>query len=780
MATERITNIKLYKSVNLDSSSKHQMTFADLSAQNAYFASKEQLYFEGLSYQRQNMYARVEMNIDQLQDYNYMSFVNPQYGLNKTFYANIVGLSYQGEKVTFVIFKIDPWQTYQFDITILPCFVEREHVADDTIGNYLLDEPVALGDYVTTRSTKVMFEEFYLVIGCTVHFLSTSFPNHPGDLYDGIFSGVTYYITPMDDASLDILKDRFDALAAAGKSDAVVSLYMLPKDIFSREITDLTTMPEVSDKDYTLTAPNNMQLNGYSPSNNKLLTYPYRSLVITNNNGNTINLRYEFFSGNRPQLRYKASAQMLGRIIAYPLNYKGVDVNFDESIHLGDYPQCSWIKDLYANWFATQSVKEGYAKDRMLNNFTYDRLDMAVGVASNLTQNIATANAAGIIGTGVGAAFDVGGMEINHMRSYDNMISSVKEEREIHSIIPNSAQGAIGNAYTNISIGAYGFIMQERTITAETAKTVDDFLTMNGYKVNRVKVPNVTGRKYFNFVKTSGFNCKGNIPNEYKLAIANMFDRGVTFWHGDYVGDYSVDNTIGGGGSITPSQFRLDVVNGTGGGSYNPGTYVNITATDPDGEFSAWEATAGTFTDRFVSPTNYAMPSENATVTWVKKSQVAGTIADLMGADIGSVEWDGVVGAIQTWYYGSYVKAAWCTTSMSYYAYKIGILGNTWFKHENVDSSWNAVLAAFPDRCWRTANYGGTNTMPVRGDAIYFSSQYTTADLTHVGVVSSVSGTSISYISGNTSNPSGGSDGIFEKTLDITNKYVVCFYHIVY
>lgn len=79
----------------------------------------------------------------------------------------------------------------------------------------------------------------------------------------------------------------------------------------------------------------------------------------------------------------------------------------------------------------------------------------------------------------------------------------------------------------------------------EYLKTIDDFFSMFGYKVNLVKVPNLTGRQNWNYVKTIDCNITGNIPQMDLLEIKNMFDVGVTLWHNPSTFlDYSKSNSI--------------------------------------------------------------------------------------------------------------------------------------------------------------------------------------------------------------------------------------------
>ena len=67
---------------------------------------------------------------------------------------------------------------------------------------------------------------------------------------------------------------------------------------------------------------------------------------------------------------------------------------------------------------------------------------------------------------------------------------------------------------------------------------------MYGYLVNVNKVPNMTGRKSWNYVKTNGASVVGKVPPDVLAQINSLFDRGLTFWHTGDVGNYALDNSI--------------------------------------------------------------------------------------------------------------------------------------------------------------------------------------------------------------------------------------------
>jgi hypothetical protein len=100
-----------------------------------------------------------------------------------------------------------------------------------------------------------------------------------------------------------------------------------------------------------------------------------------------------------------------------------------------------------------------------------------------------------------------------------------------------------GNTYFDYGNGLTGVWVIKKEITDEYRKKLSDFFKMYGYKVNELKVPNLHTREHFNYVQTAGANLTGNIPNRDLDRLKNIFDNGITLWHGDYVLDYSKANS---------------------------------------------------------------------------------------------------------------------------------------------------------------------------------------------------------------------------------------------
>ena len=51
---------------------------------------------------------------------------------SKWFYAFILGMEYVNDNMTRIIITTDPYQTWQFDITFMQSFVEREMIAPNS------------------------------------------------------------------------------------------------------------------------------------------------------------------------------------------------------------------------------------------------------------------------------------------------------------------------------------------------------------------------------------------------------------------------------------------------------------------------------------------------------------------------------------------------------------------------------------------------------------------------------------------------------------------------
>ena len=145
----------------LDNTYEHTIYFQTATWQEQYFYTLRKHGLTNQSYSRVGRNRlRVEIPYESLYDCNYVMFKNQSYE-NKWFYAFITDIQYINNSLVEIQFEIDVMQTWMFDYTLQPCFVEREHALTDAVGDNILPEPVALGEYVFNGSpTPLMADNF--------------------------------------------------------------------------------------------------------------------------------------------------------------------------------------------------------------------------------------------------------------------------------------------------------------------------------------------------------------------------------------------------------------------------------------------------------------------------------------------------------------------------------------------------------------------------------------------------------------------------------------------
>lgn len=507
-----MTTVIICQNVPLDNTYTDTLTFVNEAAQEAYFKSKGVITLTNMSPIRMQNAIRIPRNAQVIYSCNYLMFQNANFG-SKWFYCFINDIQFQNVNMATVTFELDVMQTWKFDYTVKPSFVLREHTNDDTIGANLVDENLEYGDYVfkDLLPTTWLNENYKIVIATT---FNKSVEPAYGTMYSGIYSGLEYNvfdITEAAEATGMLIK-----LDAAGKSSAVVSVFMMPGNFVSfAGSTEPKTM-------FVVKKPNYSDLDGYVPHNNKMFTHPYNFLYVTNNEGTEANFKYELFKLNdQGQMIFNLYGDMScnPEIIMAPENYAGVEgSNFNEKIAINGFPQCAWTSDAFKAWLAQNASS------------------MGMGILSS-----AFAIALGIGATGAGGATGNPVMIAGGIMGIQNTLAKIKDK----SVMPPQAHG---QSTSNISFATKtkDFYLGHVTIRREFAQRIDQYFDMFGYATNKLKVPNVTGRPSWNYVKTMEAKIVGNVPFNDMAKIKDNFNKGITFWHGDWVGDYTRNNKLGG------------------------------------------------------------------------------------------------------------------------------------------------------------------------------------------------------------------------------------------
>lgn len=524
----------------------NQITFADATAQHTYFASCPKLNISEATFQRKDGFIRYPANMETVLGYNYCMYRNKSHG-NKWFYAFITGVEYLSENSCGINIKTDVWQTWQFNLTWHPCFVEREHVNDDTFGKHTIPEGIEYGEYIVKDYTKVNLNadldhcSILIQVSDLPGNMATTIGTRPR-VYNGIAQGCWLIGIPFvvqnvyNYQSLDNFIRCYDDY---NKANAIVSMFLVPDAMIGEHIvfsfnvpmhdpnatgswqfdgyalpysTSVTTLVQST----TVSLPTS--IDGYTPKNNKTLCSPYNYILASNNNGSNVSYAYELFSST-PTFTTRGVLSQGCDIKLTPTNYKFSDTSgcYDYSVTCGKFPMLSWNSDYYLNWVAVNGP--------------------VTEVRAGLT---ALSFGMSLIGGMIGG--DFAGANITGLAS--DVANTMQQIREA-KMTPDSAKGNTTGGDINFSLNETGFKLYRMTIRAEYAKMVDDYFSCFGYKVNILKTPNITGRTNWNYVKTVGCNVTADAPQEDIEEIRRMLDRGITFWHTtQYFLDYSKTNNI--------------------------------------------------------------------------------------------------------------------------------------------------------------------------------------------------------------------------------------------
>lgn len=517
MAITPQTDLLLIK-CPLELDNLNQLTFSSASAQVSYFANLPHLRVTDFTYQRKDNVIRYPAHIDSLYEYNYVMYRNENY-TSKYFYAYITRMEYINDNMTYIYIKTDVYQTWMHQLEFKKCFVEREHVNDDTIGKHTVPEQLETGEYkVYTSTLDTRFNDYVYMLLVTNWVSSESSPPLATNFGGVPMAGGCYVFKTLSD-----MINVINAYPQESRNDTIYGCYMIPKSIVDH---NFDAVPYVAKYDgqsspVTLTTSINKptSIDGYTPKNNKLFTFPYTYMTISNNNGTSNTLKIERFSDSTCNFTIQGVPVIGGSIKLIPNNYNGVTNNHLEGIMGGKYPTLNWSADEYTNWLTQNGVNIG------------------LGIASS---TLSIVGGVALASTGAGALTGTGAI-VSGAMGVAQTLGQIYE----HSLQPNSARGNVNGGDITVCSNKNTFIFEISGITNEYAKIIDNFWTAYGYKVNSYKVPNITGRRNWNFIKCNGVNIEGNIPQDDMQEIKSLFNNGITLWHHTNTFlDYSQNNDI--------------------------------------------------------------------------------------------------------------------------------------------------------------------------------------------------------------------------------------------
>ena len=453
---------------------------------------------------------------------NYLAFQNTGIS-NEWVFCFIDSIEWLSEKTTRINFSLDVFQNNFYSTNIKPCFVEYHHIPrrEDGIGVNLVPVNLEAGEAIVSQHKKLNLTPTDCCIFVTRGTVEQSW--FDGRVENGVYcwGSIGHYDVTTDDG-LEKINGLLKEYNDQGAQDAVIGLFMSPKlcigALGGKEIKPKTTSMQISGNAFE----------GYKPKNKKLYSYPWLYCLADNNQGNTHIYRYEYSYNQNKSIEFDSYGTIatLPQVLTAPKNYKTRENLkhglMNEALINSSFPMCSFSSDTYRAWLAQNKSSIALSQVQTAVNSTIGLGTSIAGLAGGSLQG-------GINGASktTSAFWDALGMLANQTdRSRNAGVTHGKALSE--------------NVMTGIK--ECGVDFYEMSCKRQFAEMADSFFEQFGYPINKITMPNLRSRSRWNYVKTSHCGFTGNIDLDQLKKLRNIFDNGVTLWHTDDIGNYSLSN----------------------------------------------------------------------------------------------------------------------------------------------------------------------------------------------------------------------------------------------
>lgn len=559
------TTVRVCQSIPLDNTYTDTILFTSKSAQESYFASKTKKVYSGLTYQRLASNSStwaifLEDVADYFYDCNYLCFQNGGFG-NKWLYAFISDILYINENCTAITFEIDVMQTWLFDFEIKKSFIERMHVADDTISRNVVEEDLNFMqryEYYYVENSRLFegstrpldtdgeFDDHIIydsiILVATSEDVDEEDEFLEGGLIQNTYQGLKYIGFNANDLGVGYCNAWLKRMNEGGKAGAINSISMVPSAGLTYSsggngklnINIEDPNGNVGEKEYLI---NYSTLDDdYIPKNNKLFCWPYHFFSITTLDGQSYDYKYEDIIESDPvpgtttmKFKFKFAFGTDPTYFMYPSYYMKCNNNYDYGIKLSGFPKCNWNFGVWENYYAQQDT-----------NITLSMLASALGSVSSASGSVVSgAGSKKGLGVETGLAIAQAGLgTLQAGLSTFGGLSVVKSQ-------PDQSKGANNVGGVNYNMETMDFWIIHKRLHWGYVVKIDDYFTKFGYRVNSTGVPNLHTRKYWNYLKLDQPSVTGNMPVGDMRMIKQILSNGITFWHTTDVGNYDLNNNEG-------------------------------------------------------------------------------------------------------------------------------------------------------------------------------------------------------------------------------------------
>lgn len=589
------TILHLLSGVNWQKDYKHTRYFPTLNDQTNHMLRKERVHtMQNCTFQRVEgkTFLRVNKSIDSLRKTNYVMFKNAEYN-NKWFYGFVTQLEYKNRETTHVHFELDVYQTWCKDYTLQPSYVVREHTNMwDSGGNPQIntqDEGLDYGnEYETTtiRHHKPMGSYKWLVMVSKTMMHISNETGEPNPARIGLPQPLSYYLIPFHETTgvpplfqsgssasvgisdpMKVLKALYNGDKAVGN---IVSIYVTENIGSKAHISKEGSVDKITVNDgvikkvivdgaddvaisclYVASLP---KFKWYSEEivpkmwdhfkpvkESKLMMSPYCMLVIDDLRGNRKEYKPEYLTSNALRLIFKGSLSTSNKTstsLAYYNTSKMLGSGYDEFVS-----QEHCIIDNHPNDLPILADHLASFLQGNRNSIQNQRTSIEHSQRANLQQGAIRSAQSVTQGDSFGIASNILSTQAGHKQSIIDLQGIQAKQDDIANVPPNISNMGSNIAY-DFGNDLSGVRIMWKQIKNEYIDVLEDFFGMYGYKVNRVKKPNIHTRKNWNYVQTEGVTIKGDFNHEDLESIKAIYDNGITFWQTDDIGNYDLDNGV--------------------------------------------------------------------------------------------------------------------------------------------------------------------------------------------------------------------------------------------
>lgn len=518
--------IYILSGVECDCDYEHIKWFNSRAEQQSYMLDHRIKTYDRCTYVRDGV-VNIEAWADDIYSANYMMFQNSAFS-DRWFYAFITEIRYENNRTAEVHYTIDLWQTWWMDCKVGECFVEREHVLDDTVGLHTIPEGLDYGELNIAKETLLTDFSYKIVYGCEIAISDAQLQpieNQPtwfiGSTLGRVFQGSKLGYTEKPDDLLQFLQN----IITAGYSNTILQVFTIPKALSpsadDESLVKYKELPSFPDNFY-----------GYKPHNNKMFCSPYCDYLVYAPTGDNMVLHPELFGDNKPELTIRGNKSAQPQVLISPRHYKEISTtDYTKGFTLNYGEKGSFLYDAYQAEIASYGFTQITEK---LPQGSTD-LGLTLGALAKYSSRI-TSGVSNAVG-----GFAQGGT----IGAITNSGSGILDSLAQHSKDTHDTSRLSGASNGNLlwSSQLKDARCQVKMIKAEYARTIDQFFDMYGYKVNRVKRPQMEGRPSWNYIKCKNVALTGKIPVEAEMLIKSVIESGVTFWKTTFH-NYSANNKI--------------------------------------------------------------------------------------------------------------------------------------------------------------------------------------------------------------------------------------------